>query len=101
MYDLELKCCPLLVIEHHQVVMTTRQCPQIHRDHTAINKVTKVISAVLTAQLINHLHTELLVHITQKPDIEQAAARIRIDTDRRCKHLVTLKTIIDRNVHNR
>ena len=87
---LKLERCPLQIVINDKVIMTTGQCRQVHR--YLITKPQAWIPGipVLTACLINDLHIELPVDITQEPDLEQPAVRIRIDPDRPGKGIVAL-----------
>ena len=92
----------LLFIVHHQPVITTSQCGQVHRYHTAKSKTREFILITILATLrINDLNGKLRINITQESDIEQTTVRVGINPDRRSKYIMTLLTIIDRNIYRR
>lgn len=101
MSNYKFKAGILLRIIYFQMIHSIRKRSQVHRNHTTIDQIGKMIVFNHLAQCSNYPYIKLLVHITVKQHAEQSIAWIRIDTYRICKNKVTLLTVIDRDIHIR
>ena len=72
---------------------------KVHRNHLAITHIHEVLTPQYLTQYIHHFHVELLIDITQKPDIKPSAARVGIDPDSIGKQVMPFNTIVHRNIH--